>query len=71
VEVLQAISAASGGRFFESLDDLNEHLRKLQLHTSEQKLSDYRTLWREWPSVILLMTLLAVSWGLRKSQNMP
>jgi Putative glutamine amidotransferase len=71
VEVLQAISAASGGRFFESLEDLNEHLNKIQLHTSEQKLSDYRTLWREWPSVILLMTLLAVSWGLRKSQNMP
>lgn len=71
VEVLQAISAASGGRFFESLEDLNENLSKLQFHTSEQKLSDYRTLWREWPSVILLMVLLGACWGLRKSQNMP
>ena len=71
VEVLQAISAASGGRFFESIDELNDNLSKLQFHTSEQKLSDYRTLWREWPSVILLMTLLAACWGLRKSQNMP
>jgi hypothetical protein len=70
-EVLQAISTASGGRFFESVDDLNEQLRKLQFHTSEQKLSDYRTLWREWPSLIALMTLLATSWGLRKSQNLP
>jgi hypothetical protein len=70
-EVLQAISTASGGRFFESVDDLNEHLRKLHFHTSEQKLSDYRTLWREWPSIIVLMTLLSLSWGLRKSQNLP
>ena len=70
-EILQAISAASGGRFFESADELNEHLGKLQFHTTVQKLSDYRTLWREWPSVIVLMTLLAASWGLRKSQNLP
>lgn len=70
-EVLQAISTASGGRFFESVDDLGEHLRKLQFHTSEQRLSDYRTLWREWPSIIALMALLAASWGLRKIQNLP
>jgi hypothetical protein len=70
-EVLQAIATASGGRFFESVDDLNEHLRKLQFHTSEQRLSDYRTLWRGWPALIGLMTLLAASWGLRKSQNLP
>jgi hypothetical protein len=71
IEVLQALSNASGGRFFESPDALSEYLSKLQFHTSEEKLSDYRTLWREWPAVIALMTLLAISWGLRKSQNMP
>jgi hypothetical protein len=71
LEVLQTIATASGGRFFESVDDLNEHLRKLQFHTSEQRLSDYRTLWREWPSIIALMALLTASWGLRKIQNLP
>jgi hypothetical protein len=71
VEVLQALSTASGGRFFESLETLNEGLSKLQFHTSEEKFFDYRTLWREWPAVIALMALLAISWGLRKSQNMP
>jgi len=71
VEVLQALSTSSGGRFFESLDLMNEGLSKLQFHTSEEKLSDYKTLWREWPAVILLMSVLAISWGLRKSQNLP
>lgn len=71
VEVLQTISTASGGRFFETVDALNEHLSNLQLHASEEKLSDYRTLWREWPAVIALMISLAISWGLRKSQNLP
>lgn len=71
VEVLQTLSAASGGRFFESVDSLDEFLSKLQFHTSEEKLSDYQTLWRDWPVIIGLMTLLAISWGVRKSQNMP
>ena len=71
VEVLQTLSAASGGRFFESVESLDEALSKLQFHTSEEKLSDYKTLWRDWPAIIALMSLLAISWGLRKSQNMP
>lgn len=70
-EVVQTIAAASGGRFFESLDELNDVLGKLQFHPSEQKFSDYRTLWRDWPALLCLMLLLAASWGLRKSQNLP
>ncbi len=71
VEVLQAISAASGGKFFENLDTLNDGLAKLQLHATEEKMAEYRTLWREWPIVTALMIMLGASWMLRKFRNMP
>lgn len=71
VDILQTLSSASGGRFFESVDSLDEFLLKLEFHTTEEKLSDYKTLWRDWPAIISLMAMLALSWGVRKSQNMP
>ena len=71
VEVLQAISTASGGKFFENLDTLNDGLSKLQLHATEEKMAEYRTLWREWPIVTALMIMLGASWMLRKFRNMP
>lgn len=71
VEILQAISQASGGKFFETVDALNKGLSTLKLHATEEKIAEYRTLWREWPVVIGLMTILAASWGMRKFRNMP
>jgi len=71
VEVLQTISKVSGGAFYENLDALNQGLSALKLHATEEKNADYHTLWREWPVVAFLMTLLAVSWIIRKSQNLP
>jgi hypothetical protein len=71
VEVLQALSSTSGGRFFDSPESLNEALSKLEFHATQETLSDYQTLWRDWPAIITVMTLLAISWGIRKSQNMP
>ncbi len=71
VEVLQAISLASGGKFYETPDALNDGLSTLKLHATEEKLADYRTLWREWPIVTAIMILLAASWVLRKFRNMP
>jgi len=71
IEILQAISTASGGKFFESVDALNKGLSTLKLHATEEKSAEYRTLWREWPVVIGLMTMLAASWGMRKFRNMP
>ncbi len=70
-EVLQAVSLSSGGRFFESVDALNEALSNLQIRASEEKLANYKTLWREWPLVTGLMALLTGSWILRKRQNLP
>ena len=71
VEVLQAISLASGGHFYETLDALNDGLSTLKLHATEEKTAEYRTLWREWPIVAGLMVMLAASWAMRKFRNMP
>ena len=71
VEVLQAISLASGGHFYETLDTLNDGLSTLKLHATEEKTAEYRTLWREWPVVAGLMVMLAASWAMRKFRNMP
>jgi hypothetical protein len=71
VEILQAISQASGGQFFENLDALNSSLSTLKLHATEEKSAEYRTLWREWPIVAGLMVMLTASWSMRKFRNMP
>jgi hypothetical protein len=71
VEILQAISEASGGQFYDSLEALNAGLSALKLHATEEKSANYRTLWREWPIVTALMTLLGITWSMRKFRNMP
>ena len=57
--------------FFRNLDALNDGLSALKLKATEEKSAEYRTLWREWPVVVGLMTMLAASWGMRKFRNMP
>jgi len=71
VEILQALSKASGGRFFETVEEMNQGLAALKLQATEEKSAEYRTLWREWPVVAGLMAMLATSWSLRKFRNMP
>ncbi|MEO6788065.1 MAG: hypothetical protein ABI318_18215, partial [Chthoniobacteraceae bacterium] len=70
-DILQAISKASGGQYYESLDAMNSGLASLKLRATEEKLAEFRTLWRKWPALLALMTMLATSWGLRKLRNMP
>jgi len=69
--VLQSIARASGGRFFDSLDDMNHALASLEFHAIEEESPEFRTLWRHWPLVALLMLSLTASWALRKLRNMP
>ena len=71
IEILQALSKASGGVFFDNVNALNDGLSSLKLKATEEKSAEYRTLWREWPVVVGLMTMLAASWGMRKFRNMP
>lgn len=71
VELLQALATSSGGQFFESGESLNAGLSKLPVHVFEEKLSDHSTLWRQWRTVIALMTLTTAAWTLRRVRNMP
>ena len=50
---------------------MDEGLSSLRLKASEESNSEYKTLWRHWPILVAIMVLLALSWGLRKSRNMP
>ena len=70
-KVLAVLSSASGGRVFDSLDDLNDGLSSLEFNAIEEELTGFVTLWRNWPTVSLLMLALAASWILRKLRNMP
>jgi hypothetical protein len=71
VEILQALSKASGGRFFETVSDLNQGLAGLKLQAIEEKSAEYHTLWREWPLVVGLMAMLTTTWSMRKFRDMP
>ncbi len=70
-KLLAELSTASGGTFFESLADLNAGLGALQFNAVEQESAEFETLWRNWPTVVLLMLALACSWTLRKIKNLP
>lgn len=71
VAVLEGIASSSKARFFESLEEMNNWLSGLNPNPIEEETAQYRTLWRRWPMVILLMLLLSVTWGARKLRNMP
>lgn len=70
-DILQNIAEASGGQFFERIEDLDETLAELTPDAVEEETATYVTLWRTWPLLILTMVLLAGSWVLRKFLNMP
>jgi hypothetical protein len=71
VEILQAIAKASVGEYFDTLDAMNTGLSSLKVKATEEKLAEYRTLWREWPALAGLMAMLTCSWAMRKLRNMP
>jgi len=71
IEVLQTLAKATDGQFYDNLDRMDEGLSSLRLKASEESNSEYKTLWRHWPILVAIMVLLALSWGLRKSRNMP
>ncbi len=70
-DVLQALAAASGGRYFTTLDALDDGLSGLNPNLIEDETEKYRTLWRHWIMIALLMTLMTTTWVVRKLQNMP
>ncbi len=68
---LEAIARSSGGRYFETLKELNRALEVLNANPIEEQTVEYRSLWQTWFFVILLMLLLSATWIMRKLQNMP
>jgi len=69
--VLQALATASGGGYFTTLDALDKRLSDLNPNMIEDQTETYKTLWRHWILITILMALMTGSWVLRKLQNMP
>ena len=70
-EVLQAISSASGGSYFETPEALNSALTNFDLKAKEENFSEFHTLWRNGPVAAIVMLLFASTWFARRKRQMP
>jgi hypothetical protein len=70
-ETVKAITANSGGTFFESAGDLDRALAALQPKKLEQEISEYKSLWQHWAVIGCLIALISVEWIVRKVRNLP
>ena len=70
IEVLKAITANSGGTFFESADELDRALAALQPKKLEQEISEFKSLWQHWIVIGCLIALIAIEWIIRKLRNL-
>jgi len=70
-EILQAISASSGGSYFETIEALDAAMSSLNLKAKEENFSEFHTLWRDWPVLIALMLLFTITWTIRRKRQMP
>ena len=69
-EVLKAVSANSGGTYFESVEELNKGLSAMDVKRIEQERSEYRSLWQHWLVISCLIALLTAEWIFRKLRNL-
>lgn len=70
-DLLRVLAASSGGVFYESLEAMNSGLSTLMFSVEEEQRSDFHSLWRTWFILLLLMTLLTLTWIMRKLRHMP
>lgn len=70
-DVLKALASNSSGRYFDSIEDLNEGLCSLQFANKEEETVKYTSLWQNWQIIACLLAFLSVEWGIRKWRNMP
>lgn len=70
-EVLEAIAQNSGGKFFESVKDMNEALSSLSFTKREEETVKYSSLWQNFIIISCLIALLTIEWSIRKWRNMP
>ena len=71
VKVLRDVAGSSGGRFFESLPEMNRALAALRFDPIEEETSEFHSLWRTWPPIVLIMLFASAAWFTRKLRNMP
>jgi hypothetical protein len=69
--ILKSIAASSGGRFFESAEEMNRALSSLTVPRIEEQTSEFRSLWQRWPLIVLLALLATAAWIVRKMITMP
>ncbi len=69
-EVMRAVTANSGGVFFESASELDRTLGALKPKQLEQEVSEYKSLWQHWAILGSLIALISVEWIIRKLKNL-
>lgn len=70
-EALKAITANSGGVFYDTAGELNKALSALQPRRLEQESSEYRSLWQHWGIISCLVLVVGLEWLFRKLRYMP
>jgi hypothetical protein len=69
-DTLKAITANSGGAYYETVSDLDQALAAIQPKKLEQEVSEYRSLWQHWAVIGCLIALISIEWILRKLRNL-
>lgn len=69
--VLKYLANNSDGKYFASIEDLNDELATLNFAAIEQEKVDYKSLWEQWLIISGLVALLSAGWVLRKLRDMP
>ena len=69
--LLRTLAETSGGTYFESLSDLDLALSELRPQAIEEASAEFKTLWRTWPIMLVIMALVTASWVNRKVRGMP
>ena len=70
VEIVKAVTANSGGVFFESAEELDRALAALQPKKLEQEISEFKSLWQHWAIISCLIALISIEWIIRKLRNL-
>jgi hypothetical protein len=46
-------------------------MMNFNLKAKEESFSEFQTLWRNWPTVVVVMLLFAATWFARRTRQMP
>jgi hypothetical protein len=69
--ILRTLAQSSGGKFFENLTELDRGLSEIRPQIIEEASAEFKTLWRNWGTMLAIVLLLAACWINRKARGMP